>query len=126
MAASPPFHAGLAPLSCTPVPGQLARFELDDGRQVDIYVPHAVACGAGACETAGFRIEVLRPGRELAAVLTAGDLVGVFGAQFAAQAIDAFLAGDLAGARRLAARAGGAWSGLGRLLREVPTVRRRS
>ena len=126
MASSRPFHAGLAPLSCTSVPGQLARFELDDRRQVDIYVPHAVACGTGPCETIGFRIEVLRPGREVAAVLTGGDLVGVFGAQFAVRAIDAFLAGDLAGARRLVARAGGAWSGLGQLLSDVSSVRCRS
>jgi len=119
MPASPPFHAGLAPLTSTPVPGQVARFELDDGRQVAVHVPRAVACRAEACETAGFRIEVWRPGRELAAVLTAGDLVGVFGAQDAVRAVEAYLAGDLAGALRLAKRAGGAWAGLGRLLREV-------
>lgn len=68
---------------------------------------------------AGFRIEVWRPGRELAAVLTAGDLVGVFGAQDAVRGIKAYLAGDLARARDLVARAGGAWAGLGRLLREI-------
>ncbi len=38
---------------------------------------------------------------------------------------ETFLAGDLAGARRLAGRAGGAWRGLGELLREVSVARRR-
>jgi hypothetical protein len=102
------------------VPGQVARFELDDRREVVIHEPHAVACSSGAGEVAGFRIKVWRPGRELAATLTAGDLVGVFGAQ---DAIDAFLAGDLARARRLVARASGAWAGLARLFREVVVSR---
>jgi hypothetical protein len=124
MPASRPFHAGLAPSSTTPVPGQVARFELDDRREVVIHVPHAVACSSEAGEVAGFRIEVWRPGRELAATLTAGDLVSVFGAQEAARAIQAFLAGDLARAHRLAAHAGGAWAGLARLFREVETRRR--
>jgi len=109
-----------------PVPGRVARFELDDHRHVHIYVPRAVACACESCERTGFRIEVLDPGGQLAAALTAGDLVGLFGAQAAAQAIAAFVSGDLARARRLAAGAGGAWSGLGRLLAEVSTVRRSS
>ena len=117
MPAVRPFHAGLAPSWSTPVPGQVARFELDDRREVVIHVPQAVACRAEAGEVAGFRIEVWRPGRGLAAVLTAGDLVGVFGAQDAVRGIEAFLAGDLGRARELVARAGGAWVGLGRLLR---------
>lgn len=125
MTAQRPFHAAMAPVSRSPVPGQLAHFELEDRRRVDIHVPHAVACGVVACETAGFRIEVRRPGRALAAVLTAGDLVGVFGAHDAVRAIEAFSAGDLPAARRLVARAGGAWSGLGRLLCEVSVARRR-
>lgn len=123
MPVSRPFHAGLAPLTGSPVPGQVARFELDDGRQVAVHVPRAVSCRSEACETAGFRIEVWRPGRELAAVLTAGDLVGVFGAHDAVRAVEAYLAGDLARALRLATRAGGAWVGLHRLLREVSAGR---
>lgn len=86
-------------------------------------MPRAVSCRSEACETAGFRIEVWRPGRELAAVLTAGDLVGVFGAHDAVRAVEAYLAGDLARALRLATRAGGAWVGLHRLLREVSAGR---
>lgn len=125
MAAKRRFHADLAPSASTSAPGQRARFALDDGRRVDIHVPRAVACEAVACATAGFRIAVFAPGRGLAAVLSAGDLVGVFGAQAAARAVEAFLAGDLAGARRLAGRAGGAWRGLGELLREVSVARRR-
>ena len=123
MPASRPFHAGLAPSSTTPVPGQVARFELDDRREVVIHVPHAVACSSAAGETAGFRIEVWRPGRELLATLSAGDLVGVFGAQDAVRGVEAYLAGDLPRARRLVARAGGAWAGLARLLREVSASR---
>ncbi len=126
MAAPRLFRATLAPFSPAPVPGQRAWFMLDDCRRVDIQVPHAVACGSEACEAVGFRIEVFRPDGALAAVLTAGDLVGVFGAQAAVRAVDAFLAGDLAGARRLVGRAGGAWRGLGELLREVSAARRRS
>lgn len=120
------FRASLAPFSPAPAPGQRAWFTLDDRRRVDIHVPHAVACGSEACEAVGFRIEVFRPDGALAAALTAGDLVGVFGAQAAARAVDAFVAGDLAGARRLIDRAGGAWRGLGELLREVSAARRRS
>ena len=126
MPASRPFHAGLAPSAGTPVPGQVACFELDDRREVVIHVPHAVACVVEPGEVAGFRVEVWRPGRELVAVLTAGDLVGVFGAQDAVRGVEAFLAGDLARARRLVARAGGAWTGLARLLCEVEGSRRRS
>ncbi len=126
MPVSRPFHAGLAPLTGSPVPGQVARFELDDGREVAVHVPRAVSSRSEACETAGFRIEVWRPGRELAAVLTAGDLVGVFGAQDAVRGVEAFLAGDLVRARELVARAGGAWVGLGRLLREVAAGRERA
>ena len=109
-----------------PVPGRVARFELDDHRHVHIHVPHAVASTCEPCEATSFRIEVFDPEGQPAAVLTAGDLVGLLGAQAAAQALAAFASGDLARANQLAARAGGAWSGLGRLLAEVSAVRRSS
>lgn len=57
-------------------------------------------------------------------MLSAAELVDVFGSHAAARAVNAYLAGDLAGARRLAARAGGVWAGLGVLLDEVSAARR--
>ncbi len=121
-----PFAADLAPHTAVPVPGRVARFELDDRRHVHIHVPQAVACACEPCERTSFRIEVFDPEGQLTAALTAGDLVGLLGAQAAAQAIAAFASGDLASAHKLAARAGGAWSALGRLLAEVSAVRRSS
>ncbi len=106
-----------------PVSGWVARFELTDGRQVEIQVPRAVAGSVEAGEVAGFRIVVWRPGRTVAAELRASDLLRVFGARAAARALEAFAAGDLPRALRLAGRAGGAWRTLGPIFREVAAGR---
>ncbi len=102
----------------------IARFDLADGRRIDIHVPQAVACNVQGGDVSGFRIEVRHP-RRAKAVLMATDLLDVFHAQSAARAIAAFVAGDLARARRLAQRAGATWQGLVRLLRDVTVASRR-
>jgi len=87
-------------------------------------MPHAIASDTNRCEPTAFRIEVFRSEGEITAALTARDLVGVFGAHRAALAITAYLAGDLSRAHRLAASAGGPWSGLAMLLSELTATRR--
>lgn len=120
-----PFQTELSasPSLAIRVPGLIAHFDLVDGRRIDVHVPQAITCAVEAGEVAGFRIEVRHP-RRPTAVLTATDLLDVFHAQSAARAIAAFVAGDLARARRLARRAGAAWQGLLRLLRDVTVTRR--
>lgn len=121
-----PFHAELSasPQLAEPVAGFVARFDLADGRQVDVEVSKATSCVAKACDTTGFRIVVRRANGRAAAQLSAMDLVDVFGARSASLALAAYEAGDLPRARRLAREAGAPWRGLRRLLREVS--RRRS
>ena len=105
-----------------PVAGQIARFELGDGRHVEVQVPRAAAGVVVAGEVVGFRIVVRRAG-DAVAELRASDLVEVFGARAAARALEAFAAGDLPRALRLAGRAGGVWRRLVPLLREVVAAR---
>lgn len=119
-----PFRVRLSSPPADLLAGHTARFELNDGRRVDVCVPHAVACESRGCRSAGFRIEVFRSDGRLTAAISASELVDLFGAHAAARAIHLFLAGDLGGARRLATRAGGAWNGLRVLLDEVAAVRR--
>lgn len=104
--------------------GFVAEFDLADGRQVDVQVSKAISCVVKACDVAGFRIVVRRVNGHTAAELSAMDLVDVFGARSAAQALAAYTAGDLVRARRLASEAGTPWRGLRRLLQELS--RRRS
>lgn len=121
-----PFRTELSASPYLPmrVPGLIAHFDLADGRRIEVHVPQAIACAVEAGEVAGFRIEVRHPKRTTT-VLTATDLLDVFCAQSASQALAAYAVGDLARARRLARRAGAAWQGLVRLLQAVAGARRR-
>lgn len=122
----PTFRAEMSasPGLTEPEAGFIARFDLADGRQVDVQVSKAISCVVKACDVAGFRVVVRRANGRAAAELSAMDLVDVFGARSAAQALAAYTAGDLVRARRLAREAGTPWRGLRRLLQEVS--RRRS
>lgn len=122
----PTFQAVMSatPGHAEPVKGQIARFDLADGRRVDIHVPRAVFGEVKPYDVEGFRVVVRQPDGTASVELSAMDLVDVFGAQSAAQAIVAFTAGNLPRARYLARKAGTPWRGLRRLLREVS--RRRS
>jgi hypothetical protein len=121
MTVEPTFHTELSAPSrlASPVPGLVARFDLADGRRVAVHLPHALTCRAEACTTDQFRIEVRRADDSEASVLTAADLVDVFGARTAAQALAAFAAGDVERSDRLAQAAGGAWQWLTQLVHEV-------
>lgn len=117
-------HSFRAELSATsrlysPAQGLVARFDLADGRRVAVHLPHALTCRADPCTTDQFRIEIRRADGSEASVLTAADLVDVFGARTAAQALAAFAAGDVERSDRLAQDAGGAWRWLMELVREV-------
>lgn len=116
-----PFQAELSAASglLAPVLGQIARFGLSDGRRVDVHMPKAIDGTLESCDVAGFRVVVWRADGTASAELAASDLLDVFGAQAAAQSLDAFRAGDLPRARMLARKAGAAWRGLVRLLQEV-------
>lgn len=122
----PQFRAEMSasPGLAEPVKGLVARFDMLDGRHLDVLVPNAIRGVVTPCETGGFRVIVRRPDGVGVAELSAVDLVEVFGARSAAQALAAYTAGDLPRARRLAHRAGASWRGLKLLLREV--VRRRA
>src|SRR5688572_24710126 len=108
-----PFHADLSasPQPVEPVAGFVAQFDLADGRQVDVQVSKAISCVVKACDVAGFRVVVRQVNGRTAAELSAMDLVDVFGARSAAQALAAYTAGNLTRARRLAREAGTPWRG---------------
>lgn len=115
-----PFRVDLTPSQPgTPIRGHRARFTLDDGRHVVVHVPKAISCENHACPTDGFRIEILDDSGPVE-LLTALDLVSVFGAREAMLALRAFAGGDLRGARRLAERAGSPWRPLLVLLAAHP------